>query len=84
MKIKVLKRCESGDMISLKAKTKKEAEKLCASLQKDDHVMGARLVAFAGGQAIINHVAKFSPGIYDVPVEVADCLIGFKLAKKAV
>jgi len=83
MKIKVLKRCESGDVISLKAKDKKVAEKLCKALEKDDHVMGARLVAFAGGQAIINHVAKFSPGTYDVPAEVADCLIGLKLAKKA-
>ena len=83
MKIKVLKRCESGDMISLKAKTKKEAEKLCASMLKDDHVKGARLVGVADGQAMINHVAKFSPGTYDVPVEVADCLIGLKLAKKA-
>ncbi len=83
MKIKVLKRCESGDIILLKAKTKAEAEKLCKSLEKDDHVMGARLVAFAGGQAIINHIAKFSPGTYDVPAEVAVCLIGLKLAKKA-
>ncbi len=82
MKIKVLKRCESGDMISLKAKDKTAAEKLCAALQKDDHVMGARLVAFAGGQAIINHVARFTPGDYTVPDEVGQCLIGYKLAKK--
>ena len=83
MKIEVLKRCESGDMILLKAKSKKEAEKLCEALQKDDHVMGARVVAFAGGQAIINHVAKFTPGPYTVPVEVGQCLIDLKLAKKA-
>lgn len=83
MKINVLKRCESGDIVSLPAKDKAEANLLCSKLLTAPHVLGARLVAFAGGNAIINHVARFTPGEHEVPTEVGECLIGLNLAEQA-
>lgn len=88
MKIVVKKRCESGDMISLPVKDKAAAGKLVVAMQNDvvdpaSHMQGATLVAVLGGKAIINQVARFTPGTYTVPAEVGENLIKHKLAIKA-
>lgn len=83
MKIEVTSRCESSDNIMMPAKDNAAAEKLCVALQKDDHVMCAKVVAVVAGKAIINHVARFKKGNYTVPDEVGQCLIDHKLAVKS-
>lgn len=84
MKIKTLVRCESGDIVTKRADDKAAAEAAVRALEAKPFVVGARLLAVSGGQAIINVSTRFGRNEeHSVPKEVADSLISHGYAESA-
>ena len=83
MKVKILSRCEDSSTILVDAKDKAAAEKVARMLQLLPHKPTVRFKTMAGKVAVLSHVARYTTkgAEYELPDEVATCLIHYGLAE---